>query len=70
MPFLEPDALAQAADALGEIVVITQTELAWSDHSCDRAMRRIHADASGALRHLGYEVPTTAEGRPRPIASA
>ena len=47
--------LDQVAIALTEIAALADTELHWSDHSCDVALSRIAADAHATLRRLGYE---------------
>ena len=47
--------LDQVAIALTEIAALADTELNWSDHSCDVSFSRIAAEAHATLRRLGYE---------------
>ena len=53
----KPATLDQVADALADIARTADTELTWSDHGSDKALRRIAADANGALSRLGYALP-------------
>lgn len=53
----EPATLVQVANALADIARIADNELTWSDHGCDPALRRIAADATGALDRLGISSP-------------
>jgi len=53
----KPATLDQVADALTDIARTADTELTWSDHGSDKALRRIAADANGALSRLGYALP-------------
>jgi hypothetical protein len=56
---LDPGTLDQVANALADIAVLADSELHWSDHGSDVALRRIATDATTALHHLGYEQPGT-----------
>ncbi len=53
MTFSAPE-LAQVADSLAGIARTADTELTWSDHSCDAALKQIAAEAHAALDRLGY----------------
>ena len=56
-PSPEPATLVQVVDALADIARTADSELTWSDHGSDTALRRIAADAQGALNRLGYALP-------------
>lgn len=51
---LDPGTLDEVASALAGIAVLADSELCWSDHGSDTALRRIAADATTALHRLGY----------------
>ncbi len=53
-PPLDPGTLDQVASALAGIAVLADSELRWSDHGSDSALQRIAADATTALKQLGY----------------
>lgn len=50
----QPAALSHVAEALAGIARTADTEITWSDHSCDAALRQIAADAHSALNELSF----------------
>jgi len=49
-----PPELAHVAEALAGIARTADTELTWSDHSCDAALQQIASDAHSALNELSF----------------
>ncbi len=65
----EPATLDQVAGALAHIARTANTEITWSDHGSDMALRQIASEAHTALSQLGYGLPRSGD-TPGPRSAA